>query len=458
MSWFLPASILKRKDGLPFQLFSYLSAVIISIVLLQGVVEKALMTSMLKVPPAMKAEMRNLAEKAEMLVERGDMAQLANWANQQPYYLFVLDSSNQPLSNRKMHPHFEFKLRFLRELDGPLNDEVSQPLIGIPLKHGNVLVIQLPRQLHPAHQFLIYLAISKVVIVVIILVLFSVIIARKLKQPLDRLRAASHQLAKGNFNINVASEVKSNVREFNQLAQDFDEMTAEIHNLAQKQRQLIRDVSHELRTPLARQNLALHLLRKQTDSTHFHLLDRVEREVDQMETLVTEILEFSRLENARYEAQFVMVDLQESVKQQLPLCALPKGDKQSITFHGSDHVPQILVDERLLQRVLQNLISNAIKYAGEAAQIDVSIRQIENQGQKWLLLEISDNGSGIDEASLESVFNPFTRLESARDKQSGGYGLGLAIVKESMSIMNGAVSAANRQEGGLVITLHFPIA
>ncbi|MCV5262371.1 HAMP domain-containing protein, partial [Escherichia coli] len=91
-----------------------------------------------------------------------------------------------------------------------------------------------------------------------ILALFSLLMARNLQQPLDRLREASKKLSNGDFNVSVVQELKSNTREFNELAQDFDHMTKEIHSLAEKQRLLIRDVSHELRTPLARQNLVLH--------------------------------------------------------------------------------------------------------------------------------------------------------------------------------------------------------
>lgn len=71
-----------------------------------------------------------------------------------------------------MHPHFEFKLRFLRELDGPLNDQVSKPLIGIPLIERNTLVIQLPSEVHPAHRFIVYLTVSKIIIAIIMLILF----------------------------------------------------------------------------------------------------------------------------------------------------------------------------------------------------------------------------------------------------------------------------------------------
>lgn len=95
-----------------------------------------------------------------------------------------------------------------------------------------------------------------------ILGLFSWVIARYLQRPLDKLREVSHKLAQGDFDVKVSHEIGNSVREFSELAHDFDNMTHEIHSLAEKQQRLIRDVSHELRTPLARHNLALHLLKR----------------------------------------------------------------------------------------------------------------------------------------------------------------------------------------------------
>lgn len=80
-----PEAIATRKDALVFQLFSYMSAVIISILLLQAVAEQALMKAVLKVPPALKAQMLTLAEEANVLIEEGDMDDLADWANAQPF-------------------------------------------------------------------------------------------------------------------------------------------------------------------------------------------------------------------------------------------------------------------------------------------------------------------------------------------------------------------------------------
>ncbi|MGO2159779.1 HAMP domain-containing protein [Vibrio toranzoniae] len=450
-----PDYIAKRKDGLTFQLFSYLTVILVSILILQGVAERALMKALLKVPESVKAEMLDLAYQANVLIEEGDMDELADWGNAQEYYLFVIDKDNQPITHRHMHPHFEFKLQYLRTLDHQLSDRVSKPIFGLPLNNGNTLVIQLPHQFHPAKSFAPYSYLIKALIALIVLTLFSIIMAKSLQQPLDRLREASRRLAQGDFSVSVVSELDSTTREFNELAHDFDHMTFEIKSLAEKQRRLIRDVSHELRTPLARQNLALHLLRSKVDDKSVGLLDRLESETEEMNKLVGEILEFSRLETSRYDPKLSLMHLEHYCSM---LIAQMQNDlKLNQTLVGDLETPtsMVNVDERLLLRVVGNLVGNAIKYAGENAHIVVTTYELLAD-RRYSVISVEDDGDGIPDNQISGIFDPFTRIESARDKQSGGYGLGLAIVKEAVGVMNGCVTAENRESGGLRVNLMFP--
>lgn len=451
-----PDFIAKRKDGLTFQLFSYLTVILVSILILQGVAERALMKALLKVPESVKSEMLDLAYQANVLIEEGDMDELADWGNAQGYYLFVIDENNRPITHRHMHPHFEFKLKYLRTLDHQLSDRVSKPIFGLPLNNGNTLVIQLPHQFHPAKSFAPYSYMLKAVIALVVLSLFSIIMAKSLQQPLDRLREASRRLAQGDFSVSVVSELDSTTREFNELAHDFDHMTCEIKSLAEKQRRLIRDVSHELRTPLARQNLALHLLRSKVDDKGIGLLERMESETEEMNKLVGEILEFSRLETSRYDSKLSLMHLEHYCSM---LIAQMQNDlKPNQTLVGDLETPtsMVHVDERLLLRVIGNLVGNAIKYAGENAHVVVTTYELLTD-KRYSVISVEDDGDGIPDNKIAGIFDPFTRIESARDKQSGGYGLGLAIVKEAMGVMNGHVTAENRDGGGLRVNLMFPI-
>ncbi|MFL7035233.1 histidine kinase sensor domain-containing protein [Vibrio lentus] len=452
-----PDFIAKRKDGLTFQLFSYLTVILVSILILQGVAERALMKALLKVPESVKSEMLELAYQANVLIEEGDMDELADWGNAQGYYLFVIDENNRPITHRHMHPHFEFKLKYLRTLDHQLSDRVSKPIFGLPLNNGNTLVIQLPHQFHPAKSFAPYSYMLKALIALVVLSLFSIIMAKSLQQPLDRLREASRRLAQGDFSVSVVSELDSTTREFNELAHDFDHMTREIKSLAEKQRCLIRDVSHELRTPLARQNLALHLLRSKVDDKGIGLLERMESETEEMNKLVGEILEFSRLETSRYDSKSSLMHLEHYCSM---LIAQMQNDlKPNQTLVGDLETPtsMVHVDERLLLRVIGNLVGNAIKYAYENAHVVVTTYELLTD-KRYSVISVEDDGDGIPNNKIAGIFDPFTRIESARDKQSGGYGLGLAIVKEAMGVMDGHVTAENRNGGGLRVNLMFPIA
>ncbi|MFA0078917.1 histidine kinase sensor domain-containing protein [Vibrio artabrorum] len=452
-----PDFIAKRKDGLTFQLFSYLTVILVSILLLQGVAERALMKALLKVPESVKAEMLDLAYQANVLLGEGDMDELADWGNAQAYSLFVIDQDHQPITHRDMHPHFEFKLNYLRKLDHQLSDRVSKPIFGLPLNNGKTLVIQLPDQVHPAKSFAPYSYLLKALIAFFVLSLFSMGMAKSLQQPLDRLREASRRLAQGDFSVSVVSELGSSTREFNELAHDFDHMTFEIQSLAEKQRRLLRDVSHELRTPLARQNLALHLLRGKVDESNVGLLDRLENETEEMNKLVGEILEFSRLETSRYESKLSLMSLEQYCS--LLIAQMQNDLKPNQTLVGELRTPtkMVNIDERLLLRVIGNLVGNAIKYAGDDAHILVTTHELVLD-KSYSVIAVEDNGHGIPDNKMATIFDPFTRLQSARDKQSGGYGLGLAIVKEAMGVMNGHVTAENREGGGLRVNLMFPIS
>lgn len=441
-----------KTESLAARLFSYFAIILLLILGAQNLAERALMKALLQVPDNVQTDMRSLAVEAESLLQKGSNQALAEWEKAQSYYLFVLDEQQNALSGREMHPHFKFKLRFIRQLDTTLQDRVNQPIISMPLSDKRQLVIQFPHAKHPAHFYRYYFGVSQVVIAILILSVFSLLLARFLQKPLSQLQVASRQLAEGDFHVRVADVVGKDVNEFAELAKDFDNMAFRIEEMAEKQRRLIRDVSHELRTPLARQNLALHLVRKKIPEELHPLADKLSRESDVMNELIDEIMEYSKLEMATYVPKLVPLQLDALVSQSLLDALLLKQGSQTIISEVPKDLPLIFADPRLLLRVLDNLLSNALKYAGDSASVSVCGYLADGQ----VILQVEDDGAGIPSAHLASIFDPFTRLEQARDKQSGGYGLGLSIVKESMRVMKATVQADNREPSGLRVTLSFP--
>ena len=446
-TWYKP----HQKHGLVVRLFSYFTVSLLLILLLQNLAEIALVKTMLQVPKKVQQNMLVMAEQAQQLIDTGNKQQLGQWEQQQPYYLFVLDKEQHEMGDRKMHPHFAFKLNYARGINTLLDSRVNQPIFAIPLKDGNQLMVQLPSQLHPAKYFSFYFGLIQVVIAVLILLMFSFLIARYLQRPLNTLREASRSLANGDFSVRVANAVSDSTVEFKSLATDFDEMAEQIQMLSERQRRLIRDVSHELRTPLARHNLSLHLMRKRVAPEHQHLVDRLERESEEMNQLVNEILEFNQLQNTTENVNLIPLDVESLCLATVPDIETLLGKQQTLTTAIDNNMPLVMGDSRLIVRAVNNLLGNAMKYAGEQAHIQLISALVVIEGQAFVQLSVEDDGHGIAEQHLKRIFDPFTRIEGARDKQSGGYGLGLAIVKEAMAVMHGAVNAENRQPQGLSI-------
>lgn len=452
-TWYKP----HQKHGLVVRLFSYFTVSLLLILLLQNLAEIALVKTMLQVPKKVQQNMLVMAEQAQQLIDTGNKQQLGQWEQQQPYYLFVLDKEQNEMGDRKMHPHFAFKLNYARGINTLLDSRVNQPIFAIPLKDGNQLMVQLPSQLHPAKYFSFYFGLIQVVIAVLILLMFSFLIARYLQRPLNTLREASRSLANGDFSVRVANAVSDSTVEFKSLATDFDEMAEQIQMLSERQRRLIRDVSHELRTPLARHNLSLHLMRKRVAPEHQHLVDRLEHESEEMNQLVNEILEFNQLQNTTENVNLIPLDVESLCLATVPDIETLLGKQQTLTTAIDNNMPLVMGDSRLIVRAVNNLLGNAMKYAGEQAHIQLISALVVIEGQAFVQLSVEDDGHGIAEQHLKRIFDPFTRIEGARDKQSGGYGLGLAIVKEAMAVMHGAVNAENRQPQGLSIQLLLPV-
>ena len=181
----------------------------------------------------------------------------------------------------------------------------------------------------------------------------------------------------------------------------------------------------------------------------------MEEEANELNHLIGEILEFSRLENARYDTELKRSDLEVLLAPQVERCKIDLKARQSLSFVSDATRVKAQCDDTLVVRCLNNLIGNAIKYAGDSAQIDVRLSNKASDTQSYLAVTISDNGPGIPQNKLSDIYDPFTRLDASRDKKLGGYGLGLAIVKESMRMMGGKAIALNRAEGGLAVTLLF---
>ena len=287
----------------------------------------------------------------------------------------------------------------------------------------------------------------------IISALVSLLLARYLAAPLGHLSRASRQFATGDLSVRVGAGLNRRQDEFGQLARDMDEMAGRLEQLQRANQRLLRDVSHELRSPLARLRVALEIARNKDRSMVADELDRIELESERLAKLVDEVLSLLRessgageLKLSEFDLANLLQDLVETVNYEIS----DGGEPIAMQLHPPLHLH---ADRELLWRVFENLLRNAMIHSGEAVGIQVRARQIDGD---QIMVSVSDSGPGIDEAQIENIFEPFFRIDEARNRNSGGHGLGLAIAASAVRRHDGRISASNRQEGGLEVCVVLP--
>ncbi|MCH8503867.1 MAG: HAMP domain-containing protein [Ectothiorhodospiraceae bacterium] len=267
------------------------------------------------------------------------------------------------------------------------------------------------------------------------------------------MRQASQRLAAGELDVRVPDPGPGG-DEISALGRDFNTMADRLQQLLDSRNQLLSDVSHELRYPLARLQVALELARRKTGDEIGDSLDRMERDIRRLDELIGEVLRLARLERGGAALQASPLDLAEVL---LPSCE----DAAFEAEHTGRRVrwgafPRLLIsgDPSLLRSALDNVLRNAIR--SSPADGEVVVEAVAAGG--FARITVSDRGTGVPEDQLARIFEPFVRVSSARDRESGGYGLGLAIVRRAVEAHGGSVRAENAEPHGLRVTISLPLS
>jgi two-component system sensor histidine kinase CpxA len=294
----------------------------------------------------------------------------------------------------------------------------------------------------------------RLAVAALISALVSLLIARYLAAPMVRLGAASRSLAAGDLSTRIGLPLSGRKDEFGSLARDFDEMASRLQELQRANRRLLRDVSHELRSPLARLRVALEIARNRDPGAVTGELDRIELESERLETLVGEVLDLLRessesapLKLESFDLLELLRDLQSAVNYEVP------EDSPGVRL-DSEGSMLITADRELLWRAFENLVRNALVHTTAGTGIEIHARGKDRED--WIDVLVWDKGAGIPAQHLEKIFQPFYRVQEARDRNSGGHGLGLAIAHAAIRRHGGTIQARNRDEGGLEMQIHLP--
>ncbi|MEO8151942.1 MAG: ATP-binding protein [Rhizobacter sp.] len=267
--------------------------------------------------------------------------------------------------------------------------------------------------------------------------------ARWLSAPMRQLADASRSLGPGLGSRKpvAALDEQQGTLEVRQTAEVFNAMSRRLHEQFGAQALLMAAMSHDLRTPLARLRLRL----EQMDAGPY--TDRCIGDVREMDQLIASVLEMMQLTHAPAEQQ--QVDMRALV-QSLTDDLAEQG--RAVTLRSTDDAAPTVVpgQSAALNRVIDNLVSNALRYGG-SAEIGLQV-----QGNSVTVV-VDDRGPGIPASQLESVFQPFYRVDSSRSKQTGGTGLGLYIARDLARRHGGQVTLSNREGGGLRAELVLPL-
>lgn len=257
--------------------------------------------------------------------------------------------------------------------------------------------------------------------------------ARWLSQPIKQLACAAQRIGQ---DIHSPPLPEAGPKECIEATQVFNQMQAQIRQQLHDRDRFVAAVSHDLRTPLTRLRLRAELL----DCPHMRA--QLTQDIQEMDDMIASTLDYLR--GAATAEPFEALDL-EALVYSITDDALLSG--HAVTCEG--HAAPIHAQTTALKRCLVNLVDNAVRY-GQTAHITLT------DHPERVIVTVRDHGPGIPDIELENVLQPFYRLDTSRNKQTGGTGLGLAIAKDIAKHHQGELSLSNAADGGLMAQLTLP--
>ena len=287
---------------------------------------------------------------------------------------------------------------------------------------------------------------------IIVAVLFSIVVARKVLMPLNELAGLAKRITIDKMGMRAKDPLRWPV-ELRAPAMAFNEMLDRLKESFTQISQYTSNLAHELRTPI--NNLMgeaeVALSQERTAEEYRKVLESGLEEHMRLARMIDALLFLARSEHPANQIESSLFDPMDEITRVCSFYEALAEEKQAqITWNGSG---QLYGDPLLFRRVMSNLVSNSLYYSSPGVKIDIAVR---TTGDNYIEVVVSDTGHGIPEENLNNIFDRFYRVMNSRSSNPQGSGLGLSIVKFIMELHSGKVNIQSEPGQGTTVTLRFP--
>ncbi|MCS7460508.1 HAMP domain-containing histidine kinase [Paenibacillus doosanensis] len=358
------------------------------------------------------------------------------------------------------------------QLDTPIENmyAVSKPISFQDARY-TLMVNATLQPIDEASRAILLFAPDVLLLVLLVSIAGAAVYSRWLTRPLLNMNRAAKSMANldftGALQIHSEDEIGELSRSLNRLSQNLQDameglrqanaqLNTEIHKVRQleeKRKEWIATISHELKTPITTVTGQLegmiHRIGAFQDRDKY--LHRSHEVMMDMQKLVQELLDSSRMESSDFRPEWETVDLSDVVRDSLRRLDYMAADKRITIVSETAGSPKIRADRNLLQKAVTNVIRNAIQYSPAGEQVKIRTES----DPRHVMLQVWNAGTAIAEDQLEEIFQPFHRIERSRNRGTGGSGLGLYIVKQILEAHRASYAVTNA-DGGILFTIRFP--
>jgi two-component system sensor histidine kinase BaeS len=287
------------------------------------------------------------------------------------------------------------------------------------------------------------------IISIVFAAIAGIILAGKISVPVKAATRAAKDIARGNYNNRINTDICT--MELSELGNAVNHMAESLDNQEMLRRRLTSDVAHELRTPVANVSSNIEAIIEGVLEPTNERLSSCYNELELITGIITELEKLRQIEGENMILHIGHVDIYELAKE-VKLIFENEMSKKNIRCDIIGEHIDVCVDKDKMSQVLNNLISNAVKYTDNYGNIQITVIQ-ENEN---VVITVEDNGCGIDDNDIQYIFERFYRTDKSRNRSTGGAGIGLTITRAIVQLHGGTIHVESKKGVGSLFKVTIP--